>query len=42
MDKDAEKPADQRGGKDRRQSPDPDFPGPERRKGDRRKAPPAK
>lgn len=36
MDKDAKKPADQRGGSDRRQDQDPAFPGPDRRTGDRR------
>ncbi|WP_293991837.1 hypothetical protein [Sphingomonas sp.] len=41
MDEDAKKPADKRGGTDRRQGEDPDFPGPERRVGDRRKDKPA-
>lgn len=39
MDKDPTKPADQRGGSDRRQDNDPDYSGPERREGDRRKEP---
>lgn len=42
MDKDPNKPADQRGGKDRRQDDDPDYGGPERREKDRRRAKPAK
>jgi hypothetical protein len=37
MDKDSNKPADQRGGEDRRHEDDPDFGGPERREKDRRK-----
>src|SRR3982750_2719216 len=37
MDKDSNKPADQRGGTDRRHDDDPDFPGPGRRGIDRRK-----
>ncbi|MDB5679241.1 MAG: hypothetical protein JWM94_2243 [Sphingomonas bacterium] len=41
MDKDANKPADQRGGADRRQDGDPDYVGPERRMKDRRKDKPA-
>ncbi|HEX4694786.1 hypothetical protein [Sphingomonas sp.] len=41
MDKDANKSADKREGSDRRQEDDPNFPGPERRVGDRRKGSPA-
>ena len=37
MDKDPNKQADQRAGKDRRQDGDPAYPGPERRVKDRRK-----
>jgi len=41
MDKNPDKPADQRGGEDRRHEDDPDYPGPERRVKDRRKDKPA-